>query len=203
MGANLIEISAISQEAFPRLDALYIGGGFPEVQAQALADNQAFRSALKSEIENGLPVYAECGGFMYMGEHLLLDGRTYPMVGALPVEFVLQKKPQGHGYTIMEVARPNPYYPVGEILKGHEFHYSKAVLTKNGHTEFLFKVTRGHGVDGHRDGMCRKNLLATYTHVHAVGCPLWAKSLFREAQKYRQEMTGSEQKVFIKCEKKS
>jgi len=203
MGADLIQINSISQKALPPLDALYIGGGFPEVQAKALSDNQAFRSSLKTEIDKGLPVYAECGGFMYMGENLLLDGKTYPMVGAVPVDFVLQNKPHGHGYTIMEVVRPNPYYPIGEILKGHEFHYSKAILTKKGQTEFLFKVSRGRGVDGRRDGICRKNLLATYTHLHAAGCPLWAKSLFRAAQNYKNAMNGSKQNAFIKCEKNS
>ena len=124
-----------------------------------------------------------------MGKNLLLDGRTYPMVGALPVDFVLQKKPQGHGYTILEVVRPNPYYPVMEILKGHEFHYSKAVLTKKATTEFLFKVKRGHGIDGQGDGMCRKNLLATYTHLHAAGCPMWAQGLFSAAQKHKRART--------------
>lgn len=194
MGAALIEINAITQSALPPLDALYIGGGFPEVQAKALSDNRAFRNALKAQIEKGLPVYAECGGFMYMGESLLVDDKSYPMVGALPVEFVLQKKPQGHGYTIMEVVRSNPYYPVGEILKGHEFHYSKAIPTKKGGVEFLFKVRRGGGVDGRRDGMLWKNLLGTYTHLHAAGCPLWAKNFYMAAKKHRQTITDSEQK---------
>jgi cobyrinic acid a,c-diamide synthase len=126
---------------------------------------------------------------MYMGKNLLLEGRTYPMVGALPVDFILQKKPQGHGYTILEVVRANPYYPVMGILRGHEFHYSKPVLTKKTNTEFLFKVRRGHGIDGQGDGMCRKNLLATYTHVHAAGCPMWAKGFFSVAQKHKRAIT--------------
>jgi cobyrinic acid a,c-diamide synthase len=181
MGANLVEINAVSQTELPQLDALYVGGGFPEVQAQALAENQVFRAALKLEIEKGLPVYAECGGFMYMGKRLLVDGRTYPMVGALPVDFVLEKSPQGHGYTILEVNRSNPYYPVGQILKGHEFHYSRAFVTNERTARFLFKVSRGQGVDGRRDGMFKKNLLATYTHVHAAGNLGWAKNLLRVA----------------------
>lgn len=185
MGAQLVEINAISQNMLPQLDALYIGGGFPEIQAQALADNHTFRNALREEIEKGLPVYAECGGFMYLGKNLVVDGRNYPMVGAIPVEFVLKKRPQGHGYTVLEVNESNPYYPVGEILKGHEFHYSNPVLTGEANVDFAFKVRRGHGVDGERDGICMKNVLATFTHIHAAGNPGWAKGLLKASLEYR------------------
>jgi cobyrinic acid a,c-diamide synthase len=185
MGARLIEINAISQNALPQLDALYIGGGFPEIQAQALADNHTFRKALREEIEKGLPVYAECGGFMYLGKSLVVDEKTYPMVGAIPIEFVLKKRPQGHGYTVLEVNASNPFYPVGEILKGHEFHYSKAVFSREESMDFVFKVYRGKGVDGERDGICVKNVLATFTHIHAAGNPRWAKGLFEVASEYR------------------
>ena len=122
---------------------------------------------------------------MYLGERLLVDNKAYPMVGALPVEFILQRKPQGHGYSVLEVAGPNPFYPVGELLRGHEFHYSKPVLTKEKDLEFVLKVDRGRGVDGIRDGICRKNLLATYTHVHAAGSPKWAKGVFRAALEHQ------------------
>ena len=129
LGAELVELDALLSTRLPKLDALYIGGGFPETQARALAANASFRNALKQEIEAGLPVYAECGGLIYLGERILLDSGNYPMVGALPMEFVFQKKPQGHGYTVLETCGQNPYYPIGETLRGHEFHYSKAVFT--------------------------------------------------------------------------
>ena len=185
LGAVMVEVDAISSPELPALDALYIGGGFPETQARALADNRRFRESLREEIERGLPVYAECGGFMYLGERLLLEARSYPMVGALHVEFVLQKRPQGHGYTVLEVTRPNPYYAVGEKLRGHEFHYSLPMLTSEEGLTFAFKVDRGRGIDGVRDGVCRKNVLATYTHVHAAGNPGWAKGIFRAALEYK------------------
>ncbi len=185
LGGSLVEINALSQKPLPRLDALYIGGGFPEIQAMALADNRIFRDTLREEINKGLPVYAECGGFMYLGETIGVDGKTFPMVGALPVKFIIEKKPQGHGYTVLEVDRPNPYYPKGTTLKGHEFHYSKAIRTSEQGVSTVFKMKRGNGVDGVRDGLCRKNLLATYTHVHAAGNDLWAKGLFQAALDYR------------------
>ncbi len=185
LGAVLVEIDAISDPEMPPMDALYIGGGFPETQARPLTANKNFRSSLREEIERGLPVYAECGGFMYLGQRLIVGDESYPMVGALPVEFILQKRPQGHGYTTLEVDNSNPYYPVGETLKGHEFHYSKAVITEKEGVDFAFKVCRGNGIDGLRDGILKKNVLATYTHIHAAGTPLWAKSFFGRACAHR------------------
>jgi cobyrinic acid a,c-diamide synthase len=181
LGALLVELNSITGKELPDLDALYVGGGFPETQAKALADNRRFRDSLKERIENGLPVYAECGGLMYLGEGLLVDGKTYPMVGALPLDCILEEKPQGHGYTILEVTGQNPYFPVGETLKGHEFHYSRAMIGGAEDIDAVFKVHRGHGIDGERDGLCKKNLLATYSHLHAAGNPLWAKNLFKAA----------------------
>ncbi|UCF56827.1 MAG: hydrogenobyrinic acid a,c-diamide synthase (glutamine-hydrolyzing) [Deltaproteobacteria bacterium] len=181
LGAVLVEVNSITEKELPELDALYIGGGFPETQAKALADNKTFRDSLRKRIERGLPVYAECGGLMYLGESLLLKEKTYPMVGALPLNCVMEEKPQGHGYTILEVTKQNPYYPVGETLKGHEFHYSRPLINEAEGISSVFKVHRGRGLDGERDGLCKKNLLATYTHLHAAGHSLWGKSLFKAA----------------------
>lgn len=184
LGAAVVEINAMEERALPDLDALYIGGGFPETQAEALAGNRGFRESLKEEIEKGLPVYAECGGLMYLGERLQSRDATYPMVGVLPLTFLLEEKPQGHGYTILEVTDKNPYYPVGEVLKGHEFHYSRALLLDSREFHTAFKVLRGRGLDGERDGVWKKNLLATYTHLHAAGSLLWGESLVSAALRW-------------------
>ena len=181
LGGILVEIDSMDSKELPDLDALYIGGGFPETQAKPLADNRAFRKALRDEIDTGLPVYAECGGLMYLAESLVVDDKTYPMVGALPLLCVMEKRPQGHGYTILEVTEQNPYFPVGETLKGHEFHYSRPLIDDPGKIRSVFRVHRGRGLDGERDGLVKKNLLATYTHLHAAGNTLWGKSFFKEA----------------------
>lgn len=181
LGADLIQINSMSDTELPDLDALYIGGGFPETQAQALANNKGFRASLKKKIESGLPVYAECGGLIYLGEALIANETTYPMVGALPLKMVLEKKPQGHGYTVLEVTTQNPYYQVGEVLKGHEFHYTRALQGGSEPINAVFKIRRGQGLDGKRDGLCKKNLLATFTHIHAGGNPLWGQRLVKAA----------------------
>jgi cobyrinic acid a,c-diamide synthase len=184
-GARLIEISAVREKTLPSLDALYIGGGFPETHAEQLADNLSFRQSLRGAIENGLPVYAECGGLMYLGESLAMDTRIFPMAGVLPVSFSMEKRPQGHGYTLLEVERENPFYAVGRVLKGHEFHYSRVLSLEEGRIHFAFRVKRGSGIKENQDGLWYKNALATYSHIHALGCEEWADGLIRKAMESR------------------
>jgi cobyrinic acid a,c-diamide synthase len=190
LGVELVTVDSLEEKALPDLDALYIGGGFPETQAEGLARNRSFRDSLRRKIEEDLPVYAECGGLMYMGEALLLHGSVYPMVGVLPLRFKLDKKPQGHGYTILQVMGENPYFAVGGILKGHEFHYSKPVGGDSKRLSPVFRVLRGRGLDGKNDGLCRRNLLATYTHIHAAGNAFWGQRFFRTALAYKKLKKG-------------
>ncbi|HAM49752.1 MAG TPA: cobyrinic acid a,c-diamide synthase [Nitrospiraceae bacterium] len=186
-GATLIEISALSEKELPDIDALYIGGGFPETHAIALAENLSFRESLRSAVEEGLPVYAECGGLMYLGEGLLLGDRNYPMAGIFPLVFSLEKRPQAHGYSIVEVVNNNPFYPQGTVLKGHEFHYSKPVNApeESDQLSYAFKMKRGHGLYGKMDGIYFHNVLATYTHLHACGAKEWGEGMVRQAVQFK------------------
>ncbi|MBI4768459.1 MAG: cobyrinate a,c-diamide synthase [Deltaproteobacteria bacterium] len=184
-GAKLVILNALEGEFPASLDGLYVGGGFPETQALSLAKNDTFRSALREAIEDGLPVYAECGGLMYLGKNLFYQGEAFPMVGAFPVDFVLEKKPQGHGYTQIRVREENPFFPVGKILKGHEFHYSRIITEDLSEISPVFKMLKGFGIDGTGDGLVYKNVLATYTHLHALGTPEWAPALVEKAKKYK------------------
>ncbi|MBL7031613.1 MAG: cobyrinate a,c-diamide synthase [Nitrospira sp.] len=184
-GAVLVEVSPLKEKRLPDIDALYIGGGFPETHAIALAENTAFKESLLTAIENGLPVYAECGGLMYLGRSLVMDDRTYSMVGALPIVFGLQKRPLAHGYTIVEVAGRNPFFQQKTIMKGHEFHYSNVLEIEEDGFDFAFNMKRGKGIVDNRDGICYKNVLASYTHLHAVGAPDWADGMVRCAIGYK------------------
>ena len=109
-GAELVFTSPLCDTRLPDIDALYIGGGFPETHAAELAENTAYNDAIRSLATDGLPIYAECGGLMYLGEELVLEEKTYPMTGVLPVIFGFSKKPQGHGYTVIAVDKVNPYF---------------------------------------------------------------------------------------------
>ena len=184
-GARLVEISALAHERLPELDGLYIGGGFPETHAERLAENHVFKQSLQSAVQKGLPVYAECGGLMYLSRSLRIDQNIYPMVGVFPVDTVLERKPQGHGYIRVEVSGPNPFYPLGTVLSGHEFHYSYVTGVDDPAATYAFRVLRGHGMDGSRDGICIYNALGTYLHVHALGEPLWIEGILKSAREFR------------------
>jgi cobyrinic acid a,c-diamide synthase len=190
-GARVIEVSAISDDKLPSMDALYIGGGFPETQAGLLAGNKSFRRSLRDAAEQGLPIYAECGGLMFLGESLTVGDRQYPMVGFLPISVGMEKRPQGHGYTVLQVEEENPFYPVGTEITGHEFHYSRILSRKEDEGRLAFRVKRGIGIDGERDGFCRKNVLATFTHVHALGTWEWAEGMVGRARRFRAERQDS------------
>jgi cobyrinic acid a,c-diamide synthase len=183
-GAKLVEITALEAKPIPKLDTLYIGGGFPETHAECLAKNTVFKKSLFEAVESGLPVYAECGGLMYLARELTIDNTTYPMVGVFDVGTVLERTPQGHGYMTVEVAVPNPFFPVGSVFRGHEFHYSYIQSEKVSSSSYAFKVIRGHGINGAYDGIFRNNALGTYLHLHALGAQEWAGHILKRAAQY-------------------
>lgn len=184
-GAQIVPVSALDDHRLPDLDALYIGGGFPETQAKRLAANVDFRLSLRTEAQAGLPIYAECGGFIYLGESLTVGDACYPMAGALPIRFGMEKRPQGHGYTTLSVDRENPFFPVGAKLTGHEFHYCRILSGNEEERHTAYLVLRGTGMDGQRDGFCTNNILASFTHLHAMGTPSWAAAIVGKARQYR------------------
>ena len=180
-GAETVLISPLNSRSLPPVDALYIGGGFPETHAEQLAENRSFKSELKALAEDGLPIYAECGGLMYLAKELVVEGNVYPMADVLPLTLDLSQRPQGHGYTIVRVDKENPYFEIGMELKGHEFHYSRVLKWQGADDDLVFAMIRGTGVVDQRDGIVYRNVLATYTHLHALGTPIWAEALVRNA----------------------
>ena len=173
-GAELIFINAMRDSALPEIDGLYIGGGFPETGARELAANTPFRLAIKKAADDGLPIYAECGGLMYLGNSIVLDGQEFPLVGVFPVRFGMSHKPQAHGYSVFRVVKDNAFYRVGEEVKGHEFRYSKVLDWQGTDDQLALEMVRGTGFVHGQDGLVYNNVLALYTHVHADGTPQWA-----------------------------
>ncbi len=106
------------------------------------------------------------------------------MAGVFPVDLVMEPRPVGHGYTRIRIDGENPFFDVGEELKGHEFHYSKIVRGLD-ETHSCMLVERGTGIGSGRDGMTRANTLAVYTHIHADGVPGWAPAFVSRAREYR------------------
>lgn len=193
-GARLVTIDSQSDQHLPEnLDALYIGGGFPEVFAASLEKNQSLRKEILCLAEKGLPIYAECGGLMYLGRSIIVDGNPYQMVGALPFDTVLEAKPQGHGYTLMKVREGNTWFLEGH-LRGHEFHNSR-IINIDPEVRFGFEVERGQGITGQYDGIIYNNIFASYNHMHVFSCPAWADRFVQHALDYRYQRRVEWQKV--------
>ncbi len=190
-GAELAPISALTAPELPAdLDALYIGGGFPETHAAALVANQSFLGSLRQAAASGVPIYAECGGLMLLSRAIVWRGTSYPMAGVFSFEAHVHDTAQGHGYTELVVDRHNPFFPTGLTLKGHEFHYSRIALAGN-LPPTACAVRRGTGVGDGRDGVISGNVLAGYTHLHALATPEWAAGLLAAARRYASAAAGA------------
>jgi cobyrinic acid a,c-diamide synthase len=185
-GAELVELSIVSDREWPVIDGLYLGGGFPETQADAISANYGVMERIRVLAESGLPIYAECGGLMYLGRSILCNGREHHMAGVLPFKAELCERPQGLGYTQVRVTRPNPYHPVGATFTGHEFHYSK-VIPDGEPLRLCLEMVRGRGAHDGRDGMVRHNVFASYTHIHALGVTGWAGRFVAAACAHRRD----------------
>lgn len=179
-GARLTPVSLLAPGNWPELDGLYIGGGLPELHAAALSANGQVRDRVLRLAGEGLPMYAECGGFMYLARNLVSQGVPYPMAGVFPLDVERCKRPQGLGYVEAEVAVDSPYHPKGRRFRGHEFHFSRAVNASFPIAEqCLLRLRRGMGMardaSGSRvDGLITGNCFAAYTHLYAPAVPHWA-----------------------------
>jgi cobyrinic acid a,c-diamide synthase len=174
-GAELVFVDALSQERLPDVDGLFIGGGFPETQLDGLHGNGSLRADIKRVVDAGLPVYAECGGLMYLARSLSWRGSVAEMVGALPMDCVMLDRPQGRGYVKLQPTRQSPWsMSPGSVdsLNAHEFHYS-VVENIASDVHFAYRVLRGQGIDGTRDGIVYGNTLASYSHLRHTEQSPW------------------------------
>jgi len=160
--AKIEYFSPIHDEHLPDADALYIGGGYPEIFKKELSSNKSMLESIKKFSQDNHPVYAECGGLMYLTKSI--DG--FEAVGVYPYKSSLTKKVQGLSYTIAEVIKDNPFTKKGTTYHGHEFHYSKVDYTGGSVDDFAFKMKRGVGINGEYDGLLKNNTLASYVHTH-------------------------------------
>jgi cobyrinic acid a,c-diamide synthase len=161
-GADLVYFSPLDDD-LPDVDGLYIGGGYPELHAAQLESSPA-RRQIKRASEDGMPIYGECGGLMYLGRAIELETGSFEMVGALPGSTIMTKRLAALGYAQAEVARENPIAGLGKILRGHEFHYSRFSCERDAH--FAFRLSRGKGIQDGWDGLMEHNTVGGYLHAH-------------------------------------
>lgn len=195
-GAQLQAISALAASTLPEdLDALYIGGGFPETHALALSTNTSLLASIRKQAVKGLPIYAECGGLMLLSQAIRWKDKIFPMAGALPFEVEVRDRPQGHGYVELTVDCANPYYPVGTKIRGHEFHYSR-IIPAHGSLVTACAVRRGTGSFKGRDAVLQQNIWASYTHVHAEATPEWALGFLRAAREWSRQKSSEQSRTY-------
>ena len=171
-GAQLVFFSPLKDKKLPKdLDGLYLGGGYPESFSQKLSMNRSLRGEIRRKIEEGMPVYAECGGLMYLSQSLRrFEGKAWPMVGALPLRVAMDRKKLHLRYIEIKTTQPTLLGPKGTVARGHEFHYSSIV-----HNAYRSPMAyQGVNSAGEKfaEGYVRRNLLASYCHLHFRSNPL-------------------------------
>jgi len=175
-GCEIVTIDTLHDARLPDLDGLFIGGGFPEMFMTELEANAALRREIRTAIEAGLPVYAECGGLMYLARTLRWQGRCCQMVGAIPGDALMHERPVGRGYVTLELTGDGLWPVAAEGsppgLRAHEFHHS-SLENLDPNARFAYRVTRGHGIDGAHDGLVHRNVLASYAHLRNVNGNGW------------------------------
>ncbi|MEW8404733.1 MAG: cobyrinate a,c-diamide synthase [Candidatus Thiodiazotropha taylori] len=175
-GAELLEFNTLKDRELPDVDGIFLGGGFPETTMQQIESNPHMQQAIVGFIERGGPVYAECGGLIYLTRSLSWQGKKCRMAGVIPADTVMHEKPQGRGYVRLSETGRSPWPTLGEghqEIFAHEFHYSSLVGLKAQQDDYAYRVERGFGIDGKNDGYVYKNLLASYTHRRSVGGNNW------------------------------
>jgi cobyrinic acid a,c-diamide synthase len=170
----------------PDVDIVYLGGGYPESFAAELAANESLAAELRERVAAGLPIYAECGGFIYLGRSLTgFDGETHAMAGVLPLDFTMDREHLSIAYVTATTVADSPLGPAGTTLRGQEFHQSRIVASPTGPADpDLYELTRTD--DRHsRAGLARPNVAASYVHLHLASNPTVATNLASAARASR------------------
>lgn len=179
-GASIIFFSPIRDGRLPAgIDGLYLGGGYPECFAQELTRNQAMLSHIREFAEAGNPVYAECGGLLYLSESVRLkNGEVFPMAGIFPFQCRMHEKRKALGYVEATIRENSILGKKGVVFRGHEFHYSE--IDQNSPSVHMKYVVSTRKEDGRRpEGFSHKNVLASYIHAHFGSQPELAENFVR------------------------
>lgn len=180
-GAELIRFSPLRDAALPRVDLVYLGGGYPELYGEQLAANHNVRNAIRRHAEQGGAIYAECGGLMYLTQAIRdSQGARHDMVGLFPAEAVMRHKGMTLGYRGVTTTRPSLLGDEGTAVRGHEFHYS--LLEPTGLLAYACALTDADGRPVGQDGLVAGRTLALYSHLHFSSHPAVAQQLLDGAR---------------------
>lgn len=188
-GAEIIPFSPLCDNALPEADGLILGGGFPEMFAAQLYANETMRNSISRAADSGMPIYAECGGFMYlMREMVDFEGNRFPMTNIVPGSVEMKKKLQTVGYVEARMENDTVLGKKGTVLHGHEFHFSsECVSAGTDPNEYprAFTFQRMRDIPPYMAGYAKGNILGSYLHLHFAGCPDAAKCFVEKCMEYR------------------
>jgi len=185
-GAELITFDTLTDSHLPEADGLFIGGGFPETQLEALSANKSLLKEIREALAAGKPAYAECGGLMYLSRNIRWRGKCRDMVGAVPADIRVGRRPQGRGYMILKETGKSPWpelsgrtpgnsgYNATAAIRVHEFHYARLQSLEGDHV-YTQRVLRGAGIDGVHDGLLINKLVAGFAHHRNTEANRWVE----------------------------
>ena len=181
LGAEIVYFSPLADETLPAVDGLIIGGGFPEMFAADLERNKKIRAEIFRAAEDGLPIFAECGGFMYLMRNLVdFGGKNFEMCGVLDGAATMTDRLQTVGYVAAELVRDCVIGSAGEKIHAHEFHFSTAETS----AEKIFHCKKLRTGKEYFAGAVKKNVVASYLHVHFAGCPKLAENFIAACREH-------------------
>lgn len=184
-GAELIYFSPLHDTELPAMEGMILGGGFPEMFVEVLEKNTAMRQAVYEACKNGMPVYAECGGLMYLSESITdFNGTAYQMAGVVPAVCSMQQKLETVGYVEVTALSDNILCSCGDKLKGHEFHFSTMTPRQNEEFPWAFQFTKVRNGMTHLGGFVHNNVLASYLHMHFAGNGKAAERFVAQCRQY-------------------
>ena len=192
-GAELVFFSPMADMALPPdLDGLYFGGGYPELFAGRLAENTEMRREISRWAERGMPIYGECGGFMYLCRDITdVDGRTYPMTGCFPLTTRMFPRLKSLGYREVTLGTHTIIGPAGQTVRGHEFHYSD-LAGPVGSIQTAYQVATRIGTKNTPEGYRNRQCLGSYIHLHFGSCPDAAVHFTAACRRFQQERRSDE-----------
>ncbi|MCD1295974.1 Ni-sirohydrochlorin a,c-diamide synthase [Methanocella sp. CWC-04] len=184
-GAEVVNFSPLHDDKIPEVDGLIIGGGYPEIFAKELSDNEPMRKSILEASKRGMPIYGECGGLMYLTGGLECeDGKCYDMVGAVDGKASM-KHIRTISYVMGRFEKDTPIGKEGTMFKGHEFHHS-VITDLPFDAKFAYRMDRGIGIKDGMDGLIKNNTLASYTHLHAASYTSFAKKFIESCIIYKE-----------------
>lgn len=189
LGGELVPFSPLNDKKLPNVHCLYFGGGYPELNLPELSANREFMEDLRSQLEQGLPCYGECGGFIYLSNSMTMEGKNHRLTGFFPFDFAMTDRLQHFGYMEAKINEKTPLSSEESIsIRGHEFHYTKRVDTENFPTSYRVTKMRRNKTVTWEEGYCKNNTLGAYPHFNFYSNPQVAMNFLKTADNYRRKV---------------